>query len=140
MFNKEAIIQRLKDDGFRITRARLAIIRLLADATQPLYASVIRNALKDGGLSLNRATIYRELNFLLAHDIIRRTHLAGKATRYEIDSGHRHHLVCIKCNTVTMITMGKHLERHERVIFQKENFKVISHALEFYGVCRNCQA
>ncbi len=123
-----------------MTRARLAIIRLLADAPQPISASTIRNSLKSEGLLLNRATIYRELKFLLANKIVRRIQFAGKATHYEIDSGHHHHLICIKCNSVKIIAMGRHLERHEREIFQREDFKVISHALEFYGFCRNCQA
>ena len=130
---------KLRKDGHRITSARSAIIHLLVETDEPLSASKIRSTLKLQRLSLDRATIYRELKFLLTDNIVRKIQFAGKATHYEIESGHHHHLICVKCNSVKIIVLGRHLERHERQIYKKENFRVISHALEFYGLCRKCQ-
>ena len=139
MIHKDVILQKLKSDGYRLTRARLAIIEFLTDANQPMTATTILSTLKSKGSLMDRATVYRELNFLVANNIVRQIQFAGKVTHYEIKSDHHHHLVCIKCNSIKEIVLGKHLEHHERQIFQKERFKVVSHALEFYGLCQNCQ-
>ncbi len=132
------ILSKLKGKGHRITKARSAIIDLLLQDRKPLTAPAICALLSSRGLALNRATVYRELIFLRANDIVRQVKFAGKATHYEINSGHHHHLVCMKCNSVKDVVLGKHLEHHERQIYEKEKFKVVSHSLEFYGLCRNC--
>ena len=138
MNNNEKILQELKKNGYRITKARSAIIDLLSNTSQPLSASNIYNSLSSTGLKINRATVYRELIFLSANDVVRHVRLPGKATHYEINSGHYHHLVCMSCNTIKNVDLGKHLENHERQIYDKEKFKVISHSLEFYGFCNSC--
>ena len=138
MNNGNEILKKLKGGGHRITKARSAIIDLLLQDKKPLTAPAICASLNRRGLVFNRATVYRELVFLLANDIVRQVRLAGKTTHYEINSGHHHHLVCIKCNSVKDVVLGKHLEHHERQIYEREKFKVVSHSLEFYGLCRNC--
>ena len=139
MIHKDAILQKLKADGHRLTKARLAIIEFLTDANRPSTAATILSTLKCKGFLTDRATVYRELNFLIANNIVSQVQFTGKVTHYEIESDHHHHLVCIKCNSIKEIVLGKHLGHHERQIFQKEKFKVVSHALEFYGLCQNCQ-
>ena len=138
MNNNEKILQELKKDGYRITKARTAIIDFLLNIDQPVSASNIYNSLNSKGLKINRATVYRELIFLSANDVARRVSLPGKATHYEINSGHYHHLVCMRCNAIKNVDLGKHLENHEQQIYDKEKFKVVSHSLEFYGFCNSC--
>jgi Fur family ferric uptake transcriptional regulator len=135
---KDNIFKQLKSAGYRITDARSKIIEFLLKTKQPITASAICDTLNCTGNKFNRTTIYRELNFLLANNLVRQVRFNGKATHFEINSGHHHHLVCIKCNSKKQIVLGKHLEHHEQQIFQKEKFKVVSHSLEFYGICSNC--
>jgi len=136
--NNEEILRQLRKGGHRITKARSAIIGFLSDNGQPLSASNIYDSLHSNGFKINRATVYRELVFLSAKDIARRVRLPGKSTHYEINSGHFHHLVCMKCNSIKNVALGKHLENHEQQIYEREKFKVVSHSLEFYGFCNSC--
>ncbi len=138
MESRTQILDRLRGRGHRITKARSAIIDFFLQAGQPLTASALCNELNSRGLVLNRATVYRELLFMLENKIVRQVRLAGKATHYEMNSGHHHHLVCIRCNSVKDVVLGRHLENHERQIYERERFKVVSHSLEFYGLCSNC--
>ncbi|HET6516014.1 MAG TPA: transcriptional repressor [Thermodesulfovibrionales bacterium] len=133
------ILDKLRGDGHRITKARSAIVDILLHIKKPLTARAIFTLLNSRGLTSNRATVYRELGFLLANDIVCQVRFAGKAIHYEINSGHHHHLVCLKCDTVKDVVLGKHLEHQERQIYEKEKFKVVSHSLEFYGLCNNCR-
>lgn len=135
---KDSILTQLKSEGYRITKARSEIIKVLSDIKQPITAASICVSLNRQGHTFDRTTIYRELKFLLANNLVRQVSFYGKATHFELNSDHHHHLVCIKCNSKKKIVLGKHLEHHEKQIFQKEKFKVVSHSLEFYGICRNC--
>jgi Fur family transcriptional regulator, ferric uptake regulator len=138
MNNNEKILQQLKKGGYRITKARSAIIDFLSNNNQPLSASNIYSSLISNDLKINRATVYRELVFLSANEVVRRVRFPGKATHYEINSGHYHHLVCMRCNSIQNVFLGKHLQNHERQIYEREKFKVVSHSLEFYGFCNSC--
>lgn len=138
MDSKEKILRKLRGGGHRITRGRSAIIDYLLTTSQPSTAFSIYETLKTRGLTLDRATVYRELAFLVSNDVVRQLRLSGKATHYEIRSNHHHHLVCMKCNSVQDVVLGKHLEEHEQQILKRDKFKVVSHSLEFYGLCHSC--
>jgi Fe2+ or Zn2+ uptake regulation protein len=135
---KDKILEQLKSAGFRVTKARSQIIIVLSKIKQPITAASIYATLHRQGNKFDRTTIYRELKFLLVNNLVRQVSFYGKATHFELNSDHHHHLVCIKCHSKKKIVLGKHLEHHERQIFQKEKFKVVSHSLEFYGICNNC--
>ncbi|MFB3896620.1 MAG: Fur family transcriptional regulator [bacterium] len=135
---KTKIIAQLKSARFRITQARSKVIEFLLKTKLPVTASTICTVLNQRGNKFDRTTIYRELNFLIENNFVRQVRFNGKATHFELNSGHHHHLICIKCNAKKKIVLGKHLEHHEKLILEKEKFKVISHSLEFYGICNNC--
>ena len=134
----DAILQRIKNSGFRLTRIRTAMVKILFDENRPLTSSAIQTQLSSLGVEANRTTVYRELLFLLERNIVKRVQFTDHKMHYEICVEHHHHLVCIKCNKVIEIVLGEHLEEQEKEIYGRENFKVISHSLEFYGLCGNC--
>lgn len=139
MGDKERILRELKDGGHRMTKARTAIVDFLLKNKLPITASGILAALQSVcGFKCDRVTIYRELNFLVEKGIVCRVNLVGKATHYEIEADHHHHLVCTKCNSIKEVFLANHLENHERSILKNEKFKVMSHSLEFYGLCKKC--
>jgi Fur family ferric uptake transcriptional regulator len=62
----------------------------------------------------------------------------GRA-RYELaNKKHHHHLICNSCGRIEEVE-GDLLENMELDIKKKKGFKVQSHALEFFGLCKNCQ-
>ena len=134
----DTILQRMRNDGFRLTRIRRAMVKILFDENRPLTSSDIQAQLSSSGIKADRTTIYRELLFLLERDIVKTVQFADHKIHYEISVEHHHHLVCTKCNKVIEIVLGEHLEEQEEEIYKRENFKVISHSLEFYGLCGSC--
>ncbi len=134
----DTILQRIRNDGFRLTRVRAAMVKILFDENRPLTSSDIRAQLFSLRIKADRTTIYRELLFLLERNVVKTVQFADHKIHYEICVEHHHHLVCTKCNKVIEIVLGEHLEEQEKEIYKKENFKVISHSLEFYGLCGNC--
>ena len=134
----DTILQRMRDDGFRLTRIRTAMVKILFDENRPLTSSDIQAQLSSLRVKADRTTVYRELLFLLGRNIVKTVHFGDHKTHYEICVEHHHHLVCTKCNKVIEVVLGEHLGEQEKEIYERKNFKVISHSLEFYGLCGSC--
>jgi Fur family transcriptional regulator, ferric uptake regulator len=117
---------------------RKSIIKILFEDGCLLSATDISNKLLLLKISADRTTIYRELVFLLEKNVIKKIQLGDNKLYYEICSKHHHHLICTKCSDVKEIVLGKHLEKQEMIIYKKDKFKVLSHSLEFYGLCEKC--
>lgn len=134
------IMIRIKKLGHKNTKIRQAVIKLLLASKTPLSAPQIQLKLESAGLACNKSTIYREITFLKKTRIIKELQLGEDKKRYEIEGeNHHHHLVCVKCEQVEDIKLDKELDQEERTIARLKNFKVLSHALEFFGVCGRCQ-
>jgi Fe2+ or Zn2+ uptake regulation protein len=135
----DILLQKIKKVGGRITKTRTAVLGLLLSASKPLSASELLICLKEQRVIVDRTTIYRELNFLINHNLLKEVRLIGEPSLFELQLEHCHHLVCLKCHAVKKITICNHLESQEQQIMKKEKFKISDHSLEFYGLCHLCQ-
>ena len=139
--NPEAIFQDLRSKGFRLTPSRKAIIAMIIETTQPLSAPEILQKLKTVRRSVNKTTIYRELDFLAAQRIISEIDILDGTKRYEAFSDHHHHhLVCTSCKAIECVEVCGDLQPLEKRIRNSHDFLITGHVLEFFGVCRRCGA
>ncbi len=138
MTDADTIIGNIRADGHRLTRIRVFMIRTLFEAQRPLAPSEILTRLAGFDIRADRTTVYRELRFLMEQNIVGHIKLGDHRNYYEILTEHHHHLVCKGCKNVKAVVLDNHLEDEERKIYKKEKFKVISHSLEFYGLCDSC--
>lgn len=134
------ILERLRQDGERITVSRRGIIRAFAASPSPLTAMTLLASLKKSGCVADKTTVYRELKFLEQKKVIRALQFDERNRRYElVPSEHRHHLICTACKKIDDVILDHDLDHVELTVGQKKGFKVQRHALEFYGVCDECQ-
>src|SRR5260221_14224287 len=85
-------------------------------------------------LKVNKTTVYRQIKSLLKEKLIAEIEFGDGKKRYELSSlPHHHHVVCIKCNLISDITLKENFNK------PKTNFKILKHNLEFFGLCQNCQ-
>ncbi|MFA6376865.1 MAG: Fur family transcriptional regulator [Candidatus Paceibacterota bacterium] len=138
MTSIDNIIEKIKRDGGRVTKIRRTIVDVIYNQNCLITPPQILKQLDLNRIKTDRTTVYRELCFLLDRGIIRKIQLADQNTYYEMCGEHHHHLVCTKCKRINKIVLDKHLEAQEKEILEKENFKVQSHLLEFYGICSKC--
>lgn len=125
----------LKSKGFRITKARAAILELLEKSNAPISADEIVVS-----LGVNKSTVYRELDFLKSQDLITDIRLDDSKNMYESKSkSHHHHLYCIKCKKIEEVEMGNDLDVFEKKLEKDTKFKIKKHSLEFFGTCLTCQ-
>ena len=141
MEHHTVITDAIKKRGGKITLTRKAIIELLSREHGPFSAQDLLAHLATKRLHVNKTTVYREIEFLLKEEVIQMIQLGERKKRYELKSdNHHHHLVCTNCNSIDDIELDEGgLHPHEKAIKAKKRFKVTRHALEFYGLCLNCQ-
>ncbi len=135
------ILQLLKQKNARLTKTRLAVLNIFSQKHKPLSVAEILLYLEKSGLTVNKTTVYREMEFLIKKDIVSTVFLDEKHTKYELNLEHHHHLVCRSCGNIEEVEM-KEIEKLfpiiERKLKQKKKFTNIAHNLEFFGICEKC--
>ncbi|MBP6889028.1 MAG: transcriptional repressor [Candidatus Moranbacteria bacterium] len=139
MKNHEDFFEQLREKGLRLTRARMAVITLLARVDAPQSIPEILDALREMGSLFNKTTLYRELAFLVGHGMVKEVIVSGEKRYYELVGDHHHHTVCLGCGSIRDIIFRENLLHIERAISEQEGFQVLEHSLEFFGFCRTCK-
>ena len=93
--SSEQLIDALRTKGFRITKIRQAMIEALVAARNPVSAPQLLEQVSLKHPSVNKTTIYRELDFLADNQILSEIDILDGMKRYEIlhPNHHHHHLV-----------------------------------------------
>ncbi len=134
------LARRLREQSRKLTAPRQAILDLLQAHPHPMTSKEIHEALAGRGCDL--ATIYRSMHMLVRLGIVKQYHFGDRVARFELvtqsRSGHHHHLVCTKCSAVVEIEECFPTDL-ERQIAERNGFKEITHSLEFFGICPDCQ-
>lgn len=136
----EKILYKLKTNGEKITIIRRLLVAIFLKHAAPISVPELIVALQKKHQNVNKTTVYRQLEVLMRHELIREV-LTGRATRYELvqENNHHHHLVCIKCDKITDICLTENNSQQEKDIFKQKKFIVLQHSIEFFGTCKNCQ-
>ncbi|MDF9867435.1 Fur family peroxide stress response transcriptional regulator [Bacilli bacterium PM5-3] len=134
--NPELIVDSLRAQGYRITKAREDIIRVLCNVKHYTVDELVQE-LKKIKKDVNVATVYNNMNFLVSEGIVNEYNFNNKNSVYELNIGLHAHLVCIDCNEVKNVDIPTFAKIKEKV--EKETgFKVIDAKLDMYGHCNNC--
>lgn len=141
MHNK--IIQFLSEQKHRITPARKRIIGYFSESDFPLSAIQVLEKFNADKIKIHKATIYREIEFLLTHDVIHALNLGQSTLSYELNNlEHHHHFVCEKCgHTIDIIPeeVEEALCKFEKKLVKKEKVKTSKHSLKIFGLCPKCK-
>ncbi len=118
----------LRQRGYRVTEARVAIIDSLIKQEKP--QTVMELAAK---LEADETTVYRTIAMLLEEGLAEEISGAGGESRFAIAHGHHHHLICTTCGRT------EHLPCFAPTIPQKHSFSTVTdHEVTFYGLCKVC--
>jgi Fur family ferric uptake transcriptional regulator len=135
-----ALTNRLRGQSHKITGPRAAILEILRKHPHPMTNKEILAALPKDECDL--ATIYRSMHLLEKMGMVKRFDFGDGAARFELvgegDDGHHHHLVCTRCSQVVEIGECFPSEIEKRIA-TTNGFKAVTHKLEFFGVCPDCQ-
>lgn len=131
--------QGLRVRGYKLTTQRLAVMRVLVEATQHLTAVEVLESGRKIQPRLGLTTVYRTLELLTQLGFVRRVHLEEGCHAYaQAREREGHHLVCRACHRVVDFPctgLGDLIEETA----ERTGFAVESHLLELVGLCPACQ-
>lgn len=135
-----AIINRLKEEGLRITPQRLNIIRIVtSDKEHPTIDEIYRQVKKDFPTT-SLATIYKTVAVLREIGEVKEIPVSDGSNRFDGYSTEVHsHLICTKCKKVVNASINEKIHIVASELFKDYGFKITSHRLDFFGVCPECQ-
>ena len=136
-----AILTQLGEGGRRRTTPRAAVISAALRRRRPFTAQELVRELARVGVG--RATVFRTLDLLVAHDVLSRIHAVDHGTRCVRYTAcaptHHHHLVCRSCGRVDEIRASG-LESRIASLARARGYKPLGHGLEVQGICAGCRS
>ena len=139
-FSAEAILNRLRGEGMRITATRRNILQVLFEAEKPLALQEIQELAAARGGEPDYATVFRMMTLLESLHLVHKVNLQRPCSYYELHDPSRHydHIVCTNCGKVVVIDIPCPLGETEKLIAEHYGFRDLSHSLEFFGRCPEC--
>ena len=125
----------------KITPQRRKIVEMLLNNEGcHLSAEEFHLRLKNAGVDVGQATVYRTLKLLCASGLAREVHFGDGMARYELEYGSEHHdhLICDVCGKQLEV-MDKDIERLQELLAARHGFTLTSHRMNLYGVCDSCR-
>jgi Fur family transcriptional regulator, peroxide stress response regulator len=125
-----------KNNGFKMTPQRLAILRYLEANREHPSAADIYHAVSKDFPTMSLATVYNTLKALMALKNIREISIDSEKRRFDPDTGDHDHLICVKCRKIVDIQgdFSFHVPESER-----HGFEIIGNCVDFYGICPSCR-
>lgn len=131
----------LKDMGYKITPARVAILDIFVKNKTPITAENVLREIKRNKKSreINEATIYRTLSLFEEDGILKRVDFRKESAFFELNQEHHHHITCLKCDMVEDFESVAIEKSLKRIVRNSSKFtSVKDHSLELFGFCNNC--
>jgi len=132
------MLSRLKERRFRLTPQRLAVVEILArDRTHP-SASEIYERVRQRFPTLSLATVYKTLFLLKELGEVLELGFPDGSNHYDGYHPRPHpHLICLRCRKIFDPEL-KRLDDLEKQVQRRTGFSVLSHRLDFFGLCPEC--
>ncbi len=130
------VSQTLTNHNLKVTEARTALIDLVTKTDKPVDAQFLIESLQKE-VSIDRVTVFRILNILTEHSILRKLEFGDGKARYELATDEHHHLICELCGAIEDVS-DCNIAALESDIAKKKGFHIRRHSLEFFGFCKTC--
>ena len=129
---------RIAARGGRVTRARLAVLAVLEEASEAMRHELIEQALVTRGVVCDRVTLYRTLDWLVLNGLAHRVHGADRAWRFaalqQVDEVPHAHFHCEGCGQVVC------LQQQIPALSLPSGYRLKRAELNLFGACPACEA
>ena len=136
----ETVIQKLRDNGHKITPQRLAIVKILAKSEGHPSVENIHDRIKKDFPTMSLATVYKNILLIKSLGEVLELGFPDGSNRYDGNKPNPHpHVICIRCKKIVDPDLDN-LDEMEKQVESDTNFKILNHRLDFFGICNNCRA
>ena len=135
----EIWLSQLQENGYRITRARGAVVETVEKSSRALTPVEVYDMARKKYRALGLVTVYRTLEKLEELHLVQRVHQAtGCQAFISAGHGHQHLLLCQNCGQAAFFE-GDDLEPLIKSIAKKTGYEINEHWLQLFGLCTNCR-
>lgn len=139
MSSHQALLDRLRQNGVRITPQRVAILEAITEKDGHITADEIFARINPLFPYVDISTVYRTLDFLTENGLLNVIDLGAGRAEYELVSRTpHHHLVCRHCKQVTSIDYELVQPLRDALLDQYGFAADIRH-FAIFGLCRVCR-
>lgn len=135
---RPALRQMLETRGANFTRQREAVYDYLRQVDHHPTAEEVFVAVKRELPKIGLATVYKNLEALVACGAASKLTYGDSAARYDIRADHHYHSRCLKCGRITDIDPEAE-DQLLKLIKTPGGFKVEDLRVELVGYCKNCK-
>ena len=139
--SKDDVLTRyMAERGLKSTRQRSLIIDTFFGSGGHLSVEQLWSKVRLNDARVSVATVYRTMKLLSECGLAEARNFGDGQTRYEASVGKHHHdhLICTRCGQIVEFENDR-IEALQDGIAKKHGFRVTSHKMELYGLCRACQ-
>ena len=139
---QEQVQEGLGSAGLRRGGARTAVVEYLARQHCCVSAQEIHEGLRDDGVRVGIASVYRVLDTLAELRLVQRVDFGDGIARFEpveADGHHHHHVVCGDCGKVEPFEDDR-LEVALSAVAERLGYAMDGHEVVLHGACRSCRA
>ena len=135
----EQLIARLKERDFRLTPQRMAVLKILASSDGHPSVERIYEQVRRDFPTTSIATVYKTVAMLRELGEVLELGFPDGSNRYDGSKPYPHpHVICTKCKTILDPKLSG-LTDLTKEVSQETGFRVTTHRMDFFGVCRACQ-
>lgn len=133
------MIANLRDQGHRLTPQRMAVLKILATSRDHPNAERIYERVKVDFPMTSLATVYKTVTLLKELGEVLELGFSDDSNRYDGYKPEPHpHLICIRCRNIVDPDVNT-LDRLAQEVTQTTGYQIMSHRLDFFGICPRCQ-
>ncbi len=131
----------LKHNSLKFTKQREVVLKTMYNndehfSPESLYMLIKKTYPK---LNVGIATVYRTLNLLEDSNIVTSLSFGSSGKKFELgNKPHHDHMICKMCDEIIEFEDNA-IEKRQEEIAKKYGFKLTSHLMQLYGICKKCQ-
>jgi Fur family peroxide stress response transcriptional regulator len=136
----QKMVEALRENQYRITPQRLAILKVLAESERHPSVDAIYAQVKPNFPTTSLATIYKNVTVLKEIGQVLELGFSDDSNRYDGNKPFDHpHLVCVRCKKIVDPDVAA-LKDMTQELMRETGFTITRHRLDFFGICPDCQA
>lgn len=135
----QRIIQRLREEGLKVTPQRIAIVRFLEGNSSHPSVEEIHREVARAFPTISLATVYNTLDTLEQIQEVQAITIDPTRKHYDPETRPHHHVICTDCRSIRDVfaDYSKAISIPEELA---RDFEVQNTSVYFRGTCRECAA
>jgi Fur family peroxide stress response transcriptional regulator len=134
----EDLVSSLRQEGFRITPQRVAILDYLLKTDDHPSAEYIHKIIRKKYPMVSLSTVYKTLDLLKEKKLVNEIEVDGES-RFDAQTDAHINLVCMKCGKIDDVDEDSLNEIQNRAA-KKSKYLILKGSFELFGYCNNCKS